>query len=191
MKIMKKLGILMVCAMLVALITPESAKAYKTDAEILADSAHTALLEKYEENYAHNAKYKEPQCALYDINQDGVDELFVFYKKNYQLTYEIFYYDYSGEYGQVIRAKKLTNCDPIKYNKSKKQIEVVRSASYTETTTTIYSFTGKKLKKVVVYSLKSTNNGNRYYKNGKRISKRAHRKASLKTLKWKRVNDLA
>lgn len=212
MKSKKKLGIFLACAMFATSLIPEKVNAsmsvakihtdnsriallteadYK-EPEFLADNAHTALLEKYEYGYAHNRKYKESDCALYDINQDGIDELFIYYKKNYMYTYEIFYYDYSGEYGQVRRIKKFTDCDPIKYNEAKKQIEINRAASYTETTSTLYTFTGKKLKKVVTYSLKSSNNGgNRYYKNGRRISARASMNAAKKTSRWKTVNDLA
>lgn len=190
MKVLKKLGIFMACAMLVTSVVPGTTNSAKAATETDAENASTALAEKYEEEYAHDSKYKNPLPAFYDINQDGVDEMFIYYEKNSFHTVEIFYYDYSGEYGNVVRAKKITNCDCIQYNEAKKQINVVRSASYTETTDTIYSFTGKKLKKGTSYSLKSSGKKVKYYKNGKQISKKKYTNAMTKFSKWERIDDL-
>lgn len=190
MKVLKKLGIFMACVIFIASLVPEMAKAAKTDIAVEAENASTALAEKYEEEYAHNSKYNDPLPAFYDINQDGIDEMFIYYKKGSFYTVEVFYYDHSGTYGKVVRAKKITKCSSINYNKSKKQIRVVRAASYTETADDIYSFTGKKLKKESSYSLKSGKNGNKYYKNGKRISKKKYKKDMIKFLKWGMMEEL-
>lgn len=192
MKILKKLGIFMACAMFVTSFAPETAKAYEDDIDVVADNASTALAEEFEGDFEHNSKYKNPIPAFYDINQDGITEMFVYYDVGDLHTVEVFYYDYSGRYGKVVRAKKITKCSSISYSKSKKQIDVVRAASYTETADDIYSFTGKKLKKVSNYKLKYhlKSGKSTYYKNGKRISKKKYTKDMIKLSKWGRMEEL-
>lgn len=190
MKILKKLGIFMVCAMFVTSFAPETAKASKTDIAVEAENASAALAETYEEEYAHKSKYDNPLPAFYDINQDGIDEMFIYYENGLFHTVEVFYYDHSGTYGKVVRAKKFTKCDSVRYNKSKKQINVVRIASDTEITRTVYSFTGKKLEKTCVYCFQTKKNSIKFYKNGKRISTNAYNKASRRLAKWKNMDKL-
>lgn len=190
MKILKKLGIFMVCAMLATSLVPEAAKASKTDIVVEAENASAAFGEKYEEEYAHNSKYDNPLPAFYDINQDGIDEMFIYYDKQPYHTVEVFYYDHSGTYGKVVRAKKFTKCDSIRYSKAKKKISVVCAASDTEITRTVYSFTGKKLKKTCVYCLERKGYSIKFYKNGKRISTNKYNKASLRLSKWKNIEKL-
>ena len=103
---------------------------------------------------------------MYDINRDGVPEMFFEYMSGARSGFKIYTYKKK----KVVSVKSSTGISCIYYNSGKKQICILTSSGASDNTYTCYKLSGKKLKKVVQYKSVSSGGGMKFYKNKTRIS---------------------
>ena len=113
-----------------------------------------------------NSKYPYGAYTLYDINRDGVPEMFFEYMSGARSGFKIYTYKKK----KVVSVKSSTGISCIYYNSGKKQICILTSSGASDNTYTCYKLSGKKLKKVVQYKSVSSGSGMKFYKNKTRIS---------------------
>ena len=159
------IGILLIVLMVFIEFLPISVHAEKS-------SRIKLIYKEYvEANLSDEEKYPYGHYKLYDINRDGIPELFFEYMCGVRSGYEIFTY----RKGKVTKIKSIVGgCRIYKYPK-KKAIIVLTSSGATDNCYTMYCIKDKKLKKKVSYSSCDTAVDISYvdicfYKNKKKIS---------------------
>ncbi len=129
-------------------------------------------------------KFPSGRYELYDINGDSIPEMFFSYSSGGRRTYKIYTY----KKGKIIKIGDLSGCTDIFYNKKKKQICVQSSKSDAEDIFTCYEMGAKKLRQVSIYRHVSEDiNGKtrqRYYKDSKKVSKKAYKKFVNAVRRW-------
>ncbi|MBR6230013.1 MAG: hypothetical protein IKQ97_09775 [Eubacterium sp.] len=147
------------------------------------DDRQEMLIKKAQEFKKENGK--DTKYQLYDMNKDGVQELFLNYPSGVRGGLAIGRYDFAT-YGGII-LKKLNGVNEV--FQGKKQIVVLASNGGKSFEYITYKLTENgKLKKVVSYK----KDGNQYKKNKKKISKKVFNKYAkslkkLKKMKFKKV----
>ena len=109
---------------------------------------------------------KEPEGAayhLYDVNKDGVKEMFLAYPSGVRMGVDV--YGYRND--EVVRLKSFSGVNDVKKDARAKQVVLVQSDSASETTYTTYKISKGALKKVTTYE----ENGDTYTKDGVEIEK--------------------
>lgn len=137
------------------------------------ESEKTQDVDVFLRNYARDMKSKKGKstmAAYYDIDRDGINEVFTFYPSGVRSAISIGAFDRTKIVVKTI--KNLAAASEVRTNKSKKQITVCQTNSAYSYTFTVYKLNGGKLKKVNTYKrTKKT-----YKKNGKKIKKKAFKK---------------
>ena len=120
------------------------------------------------------SRYPYSRYITYDINRDGIPELFFEYMSGVRSGFKI--YTYKNK--KVVGIKSSIGVSRIYYKSSKKQICILTSGGHADNTYTYYKLNGTKLKKLNQYKSVSSDNFKtgklsvKFYKNGKRITKR-------------------
>ena len=178
---MKKIIKAFIIGMLLSLMVTASASAAKPSS-VTVKRAYASYVKKY---LSSSRKYPYGSYTLYDINRDGVPEMFFQYAWG---RYAFKIYTYRNR--KVVPLKSVTGGCRIYYKSSKKQICILTSSGFADNTYTCYKLINNKLKKVVEY--KSENHTSfdsdflniKFYKNGKRISKRSFIAVTNSIDKW-------
>ena len=168
--------------MLLSLMVTASASAAKPST-VTVKRAYASYVKRY---LSSSRKYPYGSYTLYDINGDGVPEMFFEYMSGVRSGHKI--YTYKNK--KVVPLKSVTGGCRIYYKSSKKQICILTSSGFADNTYTCYKLINNKLKKVVEY--KSENHTSfdsdflniKFYKNGKRISKRSFIAVTNSIDKW-------
>ncbi len=147
------------------------ATVFSVPGQVFAAKPSTATVKRAYEKYASkkllsNSKYPYGAYTLYDINRDGVPEMFFEYMSGARSGFKIYTYKKK----KVVSVKSSTGISCIYYNSGKKQICILTSSGASDNTYTCYKLSGKKLKKVVQYKSVSSGSGMKFYKNKTKIS---------------------
>lgn len=132
--------------------------------------AYKRYIKKY---LSSEEKYPGYSAVVYDINCDGIYEMFYRYESGIRYACKIYTY----KKGKIIKMKELNGCTNICCNQKKKLIYVDFPQGASHSISIFYKMKSKKLKKVSEYEAIFTENPDgtnkgRYYKNGKRISEK-------------------
>lgn len=134
-------------------------------------------------------KYPRGSYMLYDINNDGIYEMFFQFETGVRLGYKV----YTFKNNKVVKLKSFAGCNGINYNKSKKQICVLESSSVYDNIFTYYTMKNNKLKKIAKYEsiwdYSSETLKIDYYKNGKKISEKAFNKQMETFFQWDSIQN--
>ena len=179
---MKKIVKAFIIGMLLSLMVTASASAAKPST-VTVKRAYASYVKRY---LSSSRKYPYGSYTLYDINRDGVPEMFFEYMSGVRSGYKI--YTYKNK--KVVPLKSVTGGCRIYYKSSKKQICILTSSGAADNTYTCYKLINNRLKKVLEYKSKSQYSWNsnflnvKFYKNGKRISKRSYTIITNSIDKW-------
>lgn len=139
----------------------------------------------YDKHYVRKG-YSGLLRNYYDINKDGIKEMYVSYEAGVRGAYDFFTY----HKGKVIRLNKtFYGCNDLNYMRGKKYrkcIAIQASQGASESFYTVYRIKGKKMIEVarytIIFSGYSAGSKVKYYKNGKRISKKTYNKFENKLI---------
>ena len=179
--IQKKLKKVLLVWMIMAMMIPCSALAAKPS-KTTVKSAYRTYVAK---NLSSSQKYPYGDYTFYDINGDGIPELFFEYLSGVRSGFKI--YTYKNR--KVFHMKSTVGVSRIYYSKSKKRICILTSGGAADNTYTCYKMNNGKLRKVSQY--KSVSAGSidnvKFYKNGKRISQKQYSLYADSIEKWKTI----
>ena len=164
----------------VLLLVPGNACAAK-QSEVTIKRAYASYVKR---NLSSTTKYPYGNYTLYDINRDGVPEMFFEYMSGVRSGFKIYTY----KKGKVVKVKAATGISRIYYNSGKREICILGSGGAADNSYTCYKLSGKKLKKISSYRSISGNAGKvKFYKNEKRISRDKFSAYAEKIQKWKTI----
>lgn len=132
---------------------------------------------------ALQSKYPDAQCALVDLNKDGIYEYLLLEPAGVRQKVTLYTYYKGG----VHKVKDFGSGSYFEeYKASKKQFVISYSDGSASTRSTVYSFNGKKVKKVVSYSNAYNKEGTKVVclKNNTIISQKTYEKAMASYNKW-------
>ena len=168
---MKKIiRIILICMMMSMLCISNVSAAQPSKATV--NKAYAAYVKK---NLSSRSRYPYANYTTYDINKDGIPELFFEYMSGVRSGFKI--YTYKNK--KVVGVKSVIGVSRIYYKSSKKQICILTSGGHADNTYTYYKLDGTKLKKVNQYKSVSSYNSRtgkliiKFYKNGKKITKQS------------------
>lgn len=126
--------------------------------------------EYYYDNFMYNSEYPYSSYDFYDINQDGIPEMFVRYELGINGLCDV--YTLVGSKIKLVEDR--LSARTIFYNTSKKQICMEGSGGASLSYETFYKMEGGKLKKITEYKIEYKETSGKsvveYYKDGKKIS---------------------
>ena len=155
--------IVLVCAVMLLMLSCNTVMAAPGKATV--KKAYAAYVKR---NLSSSSKYPYGDYAVYDINKDGIPEMFFEYMAGTRSGFKIYTY----KNGKVSGMKSFIGVSRIYYNGKKKQICVLTSGGAADNQYTCYKMKGKKLVALSKYESVMEHYGNiRYCKNGKSISK--------------------
>lgn len=132
------------------------------------------------------SKYPYGDYTLYDINRDGIPEMFFEYMAGVRSGFKIYTY----RKGKVKALKSTTGISCIYCNSRKKQICILYSSGAANNQYIAYKMQGRKLRRVSVYESKAVNGymwDVRFYKNGKTITQEQFSTYTSGIDRWKRI----
>ena len=150
---------------------------------VMGTTAAKEIYKKYyNDNLKNKSKYPSGSYKLYDINQDGIPEMFLKYEGGVRTAYNI--YALAGNKVKLVSIQYGVN--EINYNAGKKQICIRSSSSAFKSYYTVYQLKGIKLRKIVKYTYKSKDSSGKtvYYKDKKKISSSKFKTIMKQIDKW-------
>ncbi len=161
---LKKVKTILIYGLMLSMLLSNTAIAAPT--KKVVNKAYASYVKK---KLSSTSKYPYGDYTLYDINRDGIPEMFFEYMAGVRSGFKIYTY----KKGKVKALKSATGISRIYYNSRKKQICILSSSGAANNQYTTYKMQGRKLKRVSVYESKAINGSMwdvRFYKNGKMIS---------------------
>lgn len=186
MKTKSRCSLLILLSLLVMALTSMTASAAKPDPEVV-HSAYKTYLAEVADEFENGFSYG---YTFLDLNRDGVDELICYSIANRAFVRIVTFR--SGKVKQILNEGGVTG---LTYNSRKKMLYARYSSGAADSSNVIYSFNGKKLKKVKYTESRSRfKNGKmkvRYYVKGKKTTLKKYNQATASLLKkckkWKEV----
>lgn len=182
---MKKSFRIMLMVMILSMLCVSNASATQPSKAVV-NKAYTTYVKKL---VSSKNRYPYANYITYDINRDGIPELFFEYMCGVRSGFKICTYRNK----KVVEVKSVIGVSRIYYKSSKKQICILTSSGFADNTYTYYQLSGTKLKKINQYKSVSRPNYRtgeltiKFYKNGKSISKRSYISNTNLDRKWSTI----